>query len=377
MCRWLSYGSSTVASEPLQQLGKDAPIKPLFAATTRRLLREHRVAVVVAAQAEEVQAVALQTAAEDMEVEAAEAAQEAATHEVRARAGRSCRLWEQTRRKRVTAPEGREGRARERQDQQAAAEDAAAADAAQHAASLARAAQRARDVAEEDRQRRAAEQQRTAEAAQQEAALRASAMAAAAARQTAEAAAKQAAEREMERRSVGEILVGLLPEGARPTDASGECVSERTLNRKFVTGYRDSDSDTRGRLLNAAAVVVHTALEQLSPAPLQTAEELTREVRGVAHPDPLRLALSKARTDKPPRRRLLQLLAQSGMAQSLIVSYMAAVERKEKMAVRSGCTYYAYYGCTTMGTLTKAALTKAALTMPGHRYSRPSSHPTR
>ena len=348
MCRWLSYGSSTVASEPLQQLGIDALIKPLSAATTRRLLREHRVAVVVAAQAEEVQAVALQTAAEDMEVEAAEAAQEAAKHEVHARAGRS-RGWEQTRRKRVIAPEGREGRARERQDQQAAAERAAAAVATEHAANLARAAQRARDVAEEDRQRRAAEQQRAAEAAQQEVAVRASAMAAAAARQTAEAAAKQVAEREMERRSVGEILVGLLPEGARPTDASGECVSERTLNRKFVTGYRDSDSDTRRRLLNAAAVVVHTALEQLSPAPLQTAEELTREVRGVAHPDPLRLALSKARTDKPPRRRLLQLLAQSGMAQSLIVSYMAAVERKEKMAVRSGCTYYAYYGCTYYG----------------------------
>ena len=153
----------------------------------------------------------------------------------------------------------------------------------------------------------------------------------------------------MERRSVGEILVGLLPEGTTPTDASGERVSERTLNRKFVTGYKGSDSDTRGRLLNAAAVVVHAALEQLSPAPLQTAEELTREVRGVASPDPLRLALSKARTDKPPRRRLLQLLAQSGMAQSLIVSYMAAVARKEKMAVRSGCTYYAYYGCTCYG----------------------------
>ena len=39
----------------------------------------------------------------------------------------------------------------------------------------------------------------------------------------------------------------------------------------------------------------------------------------------------------------------SGMAQSLIVSYMAAVERKEKMAVRSGCTYYAYYSCTYYG----------------------------
>jgi hypothetical protein len=323
-----------VASEPLQQLGDDALIKPFFAETTRRQLREHRVAVVVAAQAAKEQAVALQTAAADIEVEAAEAAQEAATHKVQGRKGGS-RGWEPVRRKRVTAPEGREGRARERQQQQAAAEDAAAADAAQRAANLARAAQRARDAAEEDQQRRAAERQRAAEVAQQEAAARQTAMARVAARQTAEAATKQAAEQAMRRRTVGDIFAALLPEGTTPTDASGESIPERMLNRKFVDGYRASDSDTRRRLLNAAAALVHTVLEQLAPEPLQTAEQLTREKRGVATPDPLRLTLSKARTDKPPRWRLLQLLSQSGLALSLVESYMAAAARKEKMAVRS------------------------------------------
>ena len=218
-------------------------------------------------------------------------------------------------------------------------------------ASTANEAQQAREAAEQDEQRRAAEQQqRAAEAALQEAALRASAMAAAAAKQEAEAAAKRAAEQARQRRTVGEIFAALLPDGATPTDASGEPISERMLSRKFLVGYAACDSETRRRLLSAAAALVHTVLLQLAPEPLQTAEQLTREMRGVATPDPLRLTLSKARTDKPPRRRLLQLLSQSGLAQSLIESYVAAVERKEKMAVRSVvahthyqcslCTYY-------------------------------------
>jgi hypothetical protein len=328
------YGSSTAASEPLQQLGGDALIKPAPAATTRRLLREHRNAVAAAAAAAEVRSVALQTAAEERAEEAAEAAQLAATFTVRMAGGRG---WESVARRRISAPqEGREGRARERLEKQAAVDLRAAADATQLAAVAARAAQRARDDAEgEERRRRATEQQRAAEAAQQEAAARQTAMARVAARQTAEAATKQAAEQAMRRRTVGDIFAALLPEGTTPTDASGESIPERMLNRKFVDGYRASDSDTRRRLLNAAAALVHTVLEQLAPEPLQTAEQLTREKRGVATPDPLRLTLSKARTDKPPRWRLLQLLSQSGLALSLVESYMAAAARKEKMAVRS------------------------------------------
>ena len=225
--------------------------------------------------------------------------------------------------------EGRKARAREREEKQSEA-------LRRIYASTANEAQQAREAAEQDEQRRAAEQQqRAAEAALQEAALRASAMAAAAAKQEAEAAAKRAAEQARQRRTVGEIFAALLPDGATPTDASGEPISERMLSRKFLVGYAACDSETRRRLLSAAAALVHTVLLQLAPEPLQTAEQLTREMRGVATPDPLRLTLSKARTDKPPRRRLLQLLSQSGLAQSLIESYVAAVERKEKMAVRS------------------------------------------
>ena len=54
------YGTSTATSEPLEQLGDDAPIKPTRARETRRLLREHRLAVVQAAQAAEEHAAALQ-----------------------------------------------------------------------------------------------------------------------------------------------------------------------------------------------------------------------------------------------------------------------------------------------------------------------------
>ena len=54
------YGTSTAASEPLQQLGADTLIKPTHASFTRRKLREHRLAVVQAAQAAEEHAAALQ-----------------------------------------------------------------------------------------------------------------------------------------------------------------------------------------------------------------------------------------------------------------------------------------------------------------------------
>ena len=326
------YGTSTAASEPLQQLGADTLIKPTHASFTRRKLREHRLAVVQAAQAAEEHAAALQANASDLDERAAAQAAELERqkrlrcYQEGRRSGR--RGWDSSA---LGQPctEGRKARAREREEKQSEA-------LRRIYASTANEAQQAREAAEQDEQRRAAEQQqRAAEAALQEAALRASAMAAAAAKQEAEAAAKRAAEQARQRRTVGEIFAALLPDGATPTDASGEPISERMLSRKFLVGYAACDSETRRRLLSAAAALVHTVLLQLAPEPLQTAEQLTREMRGVATPDPLRLTLSKARTDKPPRRRLLQLLSQSGLAQTLIESYVAAVERKEKMAVRS------------------------------------------
>ncbi len=331
------YGTSTATSEPLEQLGDDAPIKPTRARKTRRLLREHRLAVVQAAHAAEEHAAALQAKASDLEERAAAQGAEVAEAERE----RRVRIYREERKSgrrgwdsdapRQPCTDERMARARSRQEKQSEA-------LRRMWASTANEAQQARKAAEQDEQRRAAEQQRAAEEALQEAALRASAMAAAAAKQEAEAAAERAAEQARQRKTVGEIFAALLPDGATPTDASGEPVSERMLSRKFLVGYAASDSETRRRLLSAAAALVHTVLLQLAPEPLETAEQLTREMRGVATPDPLRLTLAKARTDKPPRRRLLQLLSQSGLAQSLIESYVAAVERKEKMAVRSGCT---------------------------------------
>ena len=70
------YGTSTAASEPLQQLGADTLIKPTHASFTRRKLREHRLAVVQAAQAAEEHAAALQANASDLDERAAAQAAE-------------------------------------------------------------------------------------------------------------------------------------------------------------------------------------------------------------------------------------------------------------------------------------------------------------
>ena len=45
--------------------------------------------------------------------------------------------------------------------------------------------------------------------------------------------------------------------------------------------------------------------------------------------------MTAAAAAPPKGRRMLELLASSGLAQSLKSSYMAAVERQEKMAVKA------------------------------------------
>ena len=87
--------------------------------------------------------------------------------------------------------------------------------------------------------------------------------------------------------------------------------------------------------MQAGSVAVYHVLDALAPDPLATAAALSATPKR-SRPDSsagagLRSVLS---TSTPPRgRRLLDLIAQSPMAKSLVYSYICAEQRKEPVRV--------------------------------------------
>jgi hypothetical protein len=200
------------------------------------------------------------------------------------------------------------------------------------AEALARAAEAAKTkaaVAEADRAAAEQRQRHAHEAEQARQAREATATAAELARQAREAAAEAASQR----RSVGQIFSAL--QGLGPGERAkvgGKSVPDDLLNRTFTSGVDDpACTDVqRRRLLAAAALLVHAVLELLAPAPLATAVALGKPPKSQAVHDPMRVAL--AARSEPTKAQRLKLLGESGVVQSLVHSYMAAVEREARTA---------------------------------------------
>ena len=117
-------------------------------------------------------------------------------------------------------------------------------------------------------------------------------------------------------------------------DASGACLPASLLDYSFTVGleHMSAGSSKRRQLLQAAAAVTHWALAALAPEPMVTAAALTEPPKR-AGTDPMRTALS---TSKPPTgRRLMQLLSESHLAQSLVRAYICAEQRGEKVSVKA------------------------------------------
>ena len=203
---------------------------------------------------------------------------------------------------------------------------------AEQAEALARAAEAAKTkaaVAEADRAAAEQRQRHAHEAEQARQAREATAAAAELARQAREAAAEAASQR----CSVGQIFSALqrLGPGER-AKVGGKSVPGYLLDCTFTSGVDDpACTDVqRRRLLAAAALLVHAVLELLAPAPLATAVALGKPPKSQAVHDPMRVAL--AARSEPTKAQRLKLLGESGVVQSLVHSYMAAVEREARTA---------------------------------------------
>jgi hypothetical protein len=90
-------------------------------------------------------------------------------------------------------------------------------------------------------------------------------------------------------------------------------------------------SGGRRELITVASVAVHVVLSLIAPEPLATAAALA--VPRQRNVDPLRAAL--ATSAQPKGRRLLDLIAASPMAKSLVHSFIAATDRKERAAAKA------------------------------------------
>ena len=119
------------------------------------------------------------------------------------------------------------------------------------------------------------------------------------------------------------------------TDSAGKPIGARLLNKRFARGLPEMSATSGGRreLLAVASTAVHAVLALLAPEPLATAAALAVPRQRNVDADPLRAALVTAA--QPRGRRLLELVAGSPMAQSLLESYMAASARKESAAVKA------------------------------------------
>ena len=125
--------------------------------------------------------------------------------------------------------------------------------------------------------------------------------------------------------------------GVPLTDEAGRKLPASLLDRRFDMGLSNMSATSGGRrnLMQAGSVAVYHVLDALAPDPLATAAALSA-VPKRSWPDSsagagLRSALA---TSTPPRgRRLLDLIAQSPMAKSLVYSYICAEQRKEPVRV--------------------------------------------
>jgi hypothetical protein len=132
-----------------------------------------------------------------------------------------------------------------------------------------------------------------------------------------------------------QILSGL----NQPTpyvDASGVRIGAAMLDRSFLTGLGGMSATSGGKyeLVAAAAIAVHAVLSVLAPDPLLTAAALANPPPRSAA-DPLRLALTVSTAAEPTGRDRLRILGRSDLALSLVRSYVAATQRKERMAIRA------------------------------------------
>lgn len=112
----------------------------------------------------------------------------------------------------------------------------------------------------------------------------------------------------------------------------GKAVPDYLLKCTFVRGVTDpACTDVQRRtLLAAGALLTHAVLELLAPLPLATAVALGKPPKSQAAHDPMRVAL--AARSEPTKAQRLKLLGESGVVQSLLYSYRAAVERKARTA---------------------------------------------
>eukprot|EP00966_Prymnesium_polylepis_P024891 573816-Prymnesium_polylepis.1 len=135
-------------------------------------------------------------------------------------------------------------------------------------------------------------------------------------------------------KTLGEILAAL---GCSTPfrDPAGAVVRPALAKKRFGTAFNEmaKGSGTKAELLAAASVAVHAVLSMLAPDPLGTAAALAVPRRRSKEAEPLRLALVTAA--QPTGSVLDQLIAASPLAQSLLSSYVAAANRKEKMAVKA------------------------------------------
>ena len=118
-------------------------------------------------------------------------------------------------------------------------------------------------------------------------------------------------------------------------DSAGKALRPALLTRRFLTAYADMapGSGPRAELLVVASAAVHAVLSLIAPDPLGTAAAIAVPRQRRVDADPLRKALVTAA--QPKGRQLDKLIAGSPLAQSLIKSYRATVQRKEPMAVRA------------------------------------------
>ena len=116
--------------------------------------------------------------------------------------------------------------------------------------------------------------------------------------------------------------------------ADGQRLPSSLLARSFQTGLEDMSPTSAGRrqLMQAASAVVFHVLSLLAPSPLATAAALAQlPPRGT--PDGLRGAISQTTVPRGPR--LLQMLSEQPVVQSLVCSYICTAQRNEKAHVKA------------------------------------------
>ena len=105
------------------------------------------------------------------------------------------------------------------------------------------------------------------------------------------------------------------------------------LDTTFPTPYSKLSRQRQRELTRVASTAISAVLAMLNTEPLELLASLAAPQHANAHDDPQRSALKASA--KPKGRDLLQLIAASPLAASLVHSYIASTQRKEPMAVRA------------------------------------------